>query len=37
MRLGSALRITIGKDNTKEEVDFLIENLEAIVKRLRNT
>jgi len=32
---GSALRVTIGKNNTKEEVDYLIENLETIVKRLR--
>lgn len=33
----SALRITIGKNNTKEEIDYLVENLEKIVKRLRNT
>lgn len=33
---GSALRITIGKNNTKEEVDYLIENLNTIVKKLRN-
>lgn len=31
----SSLRVTIGKYNTKEEVDYLIENLEEIVARLR--
>ena len=31
-----SLRITIGKYNTKEEVDYLIENLVEIVERLRN-
>lgn len=31
----SALRITIGKNNTKEEIDYLVENLEKIVKKLR--
>ena len=30
-----SLRITIGKYNTKEEVDYLIENLAEIVNRLR--
>ena len=30
-----SLRITIGKYNTKEEVDYLIENLVEIVNRLR--
>ena len=33
---GSALRVTFGKNNTKEEVDFLIEKIEEIVKRIRN-
>ena len=28
-----SLRISIGKDNTKEEVDYLLDNLEQIVKR----
>lgn len=31
----SSLRITIGKYNTKEEVDYLVENLVEIVNRLR--
>ena len=31
-----SLRITIGKYNTKEEVDYLLNNLEEIVSRLRN-
>lgn len=31
-----SLRISIGKDNTKEEVDYLLDNLEQIVKRLRD-
>ncbi len=31
-----SLRITIGKYNTKEEVDYLLDNLEEIVTRLRN-
>ena len=31
-----ALRVTFGRENTKEEVDYLIENLVEIVKKLRN-
>jgi len=31
-----SLRISIGKYNTKEEVDYLLDNLEEIVTRLRN-
>lgn len=31
-----SLRISIGKYNTKEEVDYLLDNLVEIVKRLRN-
>ncbi len=31
-----SLRISIGKYNTKEEVDYLLDNLEEIVQRLRN-
>ena len=31
----SSLRVTIGKYNTKEEVNYLIENLEEIIARLR--
>ena len=31
----SSLRITFGEDNTKEEVDYLLEKLEEIVRRLR--
>ena len=30
-----SLRITIGKYNTKEEIDYLVENLTEIVNRLR--
>lgn len=31
-----SLRISIGKYNTKEEVDYLLDNLEEIAERLRN-
>lgn len=31
-----SLRITFGEHNTKEDVDFLIDNLERIVNELRN-
>ena len=31
-----SLRIAIGDENTKEDIDFLIENLIEIVQRLRN-
>ncbi len=31
-----SLRISIGKRNTKEEIDYVIENLVEIVERLRN-
>ena len=31
----SSLRITFGEDNTKEDVDYLLEKLEEIVRRLR--
>lgn len=31
----SSLRVTFGEDNTKEDVDYLIENLCEIVQRLR--
>lgn len=30
-----SLRISIGKYNTKEEIDYLVENLVEIVSRLR--
>lgn len=30
-----SLRISIGKYNTKEEVDYLVQNLVEIVQRLR--
>ena len=30
------LRLTFGNENTKEDVDYLIQNLEQIVKELRN-
>ena len=32
----SALRVTFGEFNTKDEVDYLLENLEKAVKKLRN-
>lgn len=31
-----ALRITFGEENTKEDVDYLLDNIEEIVSRLRN-
>ena len=31
-----SLRISIGKHNTKEEIDYLLDNLEQIVQKLRN-
>ena len=31
-----SLRITFGKENTKEDVDYLVENLVKIVNKLRN-
>ena len=31
----SALRITLGKENTKEEIDYLVDELEKIVVNLR--
>lgn len=31
-----SLRITFGEDNTKEDVDFLVETLQEVVKRLRD-
>ena len=31
-----ALRITLGEENTKEDINFLVENLVEIVKKLRN-
>ena len=30
-----SLRITIGEENTKEDIDFLVDNLEKIVRELR--
>lgn len=32
----STLRITFGEENTKEDVDYLLDNIEEIVDRLRN-
>lgn len=32
----SSLRITIGKENTKEDIDYLIDNLVEIVQKLRD-
>lgn len=34
MSYGS-LRVTIGEENTKEDIDFLVEQLVEIVSRLR--
>lgn len=31
-----SLRITIGKYNTKEEIDYLVDSLVEIVQKLRN-
>lgn len=31
-----SLRLTLGEENTKEEMDFVVEKLKAIVQRLRN-
>ena len=31
----SALRITLGKENTKEEIDYFVDELEKIVINLR--
>jgi len=31
-----SLRFTFGKDNTEEDVDFIVEKLEGIVKKLRD-
>ena len=31
-----ALRITFGEENTKEDVDYLLDNIEEVVNRLRN-
>lgn len=33
--LDGTLRVTFGEDNTKEDVDYLVENLEQIVRMLR--
>lgn len=33
---GGALRLTLSEDNTKEELDFVVEEIKAIVKRLRD-
>ena len=30
-----SLRVTFGKNNTKEEVDYLIENLKIIINKIR--
>ena len=32
----SSLRITFGEDNTKDDVDYLIQNICEIVNKLRN-
>ena len=32
-----SLRITFGEDNTKEDVDFLVDTLVNVVEKLRDT
>lgn len=32
-----SLRVTIGEENTKEDIDFLIEQLVEIIPKLRNS
>ncbi len=34
--LNSAIRITFGEENTKEDIDYLVESLYEIVRELRN-
>lgn len=31
-----ALRVSLGEENTKEEIDFLVDNLQKIIIKLRN-
>ena len=31
-----SLRLTLGDENTKEEIDYVIDNLKGIVQRLRD-
>ena len=31
-----SLRLTLGHENTKQEIDYVIDNLKGIVERLRN-
>ena len=33
--LKGALRLTFGRENTKDDVDFLVENLKKIIFELR--
>ena len=33
---GSALRFSLGRDNTREEIDYVVTELTAIVQRLRS-
>lgn len=35
--INGSLRTTFGEHNTKEDVDFLLDNLEIIVTELRNS
>ena len=32
----TSLRITFGKENTLEDVDYLVENLTNIIEKIRN-
>ena len=31
-----ALRVSLGEENTKEEIDFLVDTLQKIIIKLRN-
>ena len=33
--IDGSLRTTFGESNTKEDIDFLVDNLEKVVKELR--
>ncbi|HLR32208.1 MAG TPA: cysteine desulfurase family protein, partial [Fodinibius sp.] len=33
----SSIRISMGKDNTKEDIDYLVEKLDVVVNRMRKT
>ena len=33
--INGSLRVTFGEENTKDDVDFLIDNIERIVKEIK--